>query len=188
MSANNTSRNRPFRVGEAVVLPASNEIQVSGRTIRIEPRFISILGCLAKAPGKPISRSELLDAAWDKNGGTDEGLTQAISHLRRLLGDCAKKPRVIETLPKRGYRLIGSPVPREAPHVERAVRIRGPAARKRLPIWTALAVCLLLGALAIAMMSDKFVDESIMALSDLIDEDPDYDFDIDFEDNVDPDP
>ena len=177
------SGDRPFRIGETVVLPASNELLKSGKTIRVEPRLIRILCCLARSPGESVARTELLNSAWGDGAGTDESLTQAISHLRRLLGDSARNPRTIQTLPKRGYRLVDPPVSLEAQHAGPIIA----APRRRLS-WMTLAACMLLTALPAAMTMDRPAPASDSTQSEWIDEDPDYDFDFDFEDNVDPNP
>lgn len=96
----------PFHVGVAFVEPALNQIRCNGTPHHIEPRVMQVLLCLAERPGEPRTRDQLLEAVWDDAYPHDEGLTQAVSKLRKALGDDARQPRFIETIPKVGYRLI----------------------------------------------------------------------------------
>lgn len=65
-----------------------------------------VLTCLASRPGQVVSREELLDTVWSKVVVNEEALTQAISQIRRVMGDDPRHPQVIQTIPKGGYRLI----------------------------------------------------------------------------------
>jgi len=65
-----------------------------------------VLCCLALSPGRVVSRSALLDAVWSKAVVNEEALTQAISQLRRVFGDDARRPEFIQTIHKTGYRLV----------------------------------------------------------------------------------
>jgi hypothetical protein len=67
---------------------------------------MEVLVALAGSAGKVVGREELLSAVWPGVVVSDEVLTQAVIKLRKALGDTAKKPEYIETIPKRGYRLI----------------------------------------------------------------------------------
>jgi DNA-binding winged helix-turn-helix (wHTH) protein len=75
--------------------------QQAGTIVRVEPRVIKLLCLLAEHPEKPVSREMIIKEIWNDYPGGDEGLNQAISVLRKLLGDDEKK--IIETLPKIGY-------------------------------------------------------------------------------------
>ena len=97
-----------FYLGEVAIHPAQHRVQRNGIAERIEPRLMTLLLRLAAEPGAVISRADLLQAAWPEGCGSDEGLTKAISGLRRALGDNARDARVIETVPKRGYRLVAA--------------------------------------------------------------------------------
>lgn len=73
---------------------------------RIEPKVAEVLVYLARRAGQVVSREELLSAVWPGVVVGDDALTQAIIKLRKALGDDARRPAYIETLSKRGYRLI----------------------------------------------------------------------------------
>ena len=83
--------------------PATNivkEIKGANET-RLEPRLMLLLCILSKNEGKVVSREFLVKEIWNDYGGADEGLTQAISFLRKVIGDHNKE--IIETVPKKGY-------------------------------------------------------------------------------------
>jgi len=83
--------------------PATNtvkEIKGANET-RLEPRLMLLLCLLTQNEGKVVSREFLIKEIWNDYGGADEGLTQAISFLRKVIGD--QKKEIIETVPKKGY-------------------------------------------------------------------------------------
>jgi DNA-binding winged helix-turn-helix (wHTH) protein len=73
---------------------------------RLEPRIMQLLTILCENNGKLVPREKLISEIWNDYGGADEGLTQGISLLRKILGDASKQ--IIKTVPKRGYILHGS--------------------------------------------------------------------------------
>lgn len=75
---------------------------------RIEPKAIQLLAVLAETPNQLVDKQQLLDTLWPRQALTDEPLTRCVSRLRKTLHDNPKKPQFIETLPKRGYRLIAT--------------------------------------------------------------------------------
>lgn len=95
-----------LRIGEWWVDPAANEIGRAGETVRIEPKAMQVLIALADRPGRVASREGLLATVWPGVVVGDEALTQAIIKLRKALGDNPRRPSYIETISKRGYRLI----------------------------------------------------------------------------------
>ncbi len=95
-----------FSIGAYQVEPTSCTIRHHTTMQKIEPRVMKVLECLAHRPGRVVLRDDLLTAAWGHGTPNDEGLTQAICRLRKVFGDRAKHPTVIETVPKVGYRLI----------------------------------------------------------------------------------
>lgn len=94
-----------FEIGSIVIEPSSNTIINNGARHRIEPRLMSLMVRLYSAMGEVVSRDELLNDVWHDQPGSDEALTQAISRLRREIGDSSNQPTIIETIPKRGYRM-----------------------------------------------------------------------------------
>jgi DNA-binding winged helix-turn-helix (wHTH) protein/Tol biopolymer transport system component len=101
-------RLQAFRVGEWLVHAQRNELSRDGVSTRVQPRLIQLLRQLALAGGRTVTREELLDAAWSRRMVNDEVLSRAIADLRQALGDDARQPRYLETIPKLGYRLIAA--------------------------------------------------------------------------------
>jgi len=72
---------------------------------RVPGKFMEVLACLAR-DGGVVSRQELLDRVWPQQIVVEECLTRAVSELRKVLGDDPRRPRYIETIHKKGYRLL----------------------------------------------------------------------------------
>ena len=69
---------------------------------------MDLLTYLAAHRGDVVSKDHLLDGVWGTKSVSESALTRTVTELRQVLGDAAHEPRVLETIPKRGYRLIGS--------------------------------------------------------------------------------
>ncbi|MEZ5463261.1 winged helix-turn-helix domain-containing protein [Dokdonella sp.] len=95
-----------FRVGDWHADARTGEIQSGDQVERLEPKTMDLLRLLADHPGKVLSREQILEAVWPHVVVADDALARAMFKLRRALGDDAKAARYVETLPKRGYRLI----------------------------------------------------------------------------------
>lgn len=95
-----------FHIDRWLVIPDRNQIERDGKTIRLEPRVMQVLLCLAGRPGEVISRETIIDTVWSGTVVCEDALTKAISELRQVLGDDTSSPHIIETIRKRGYRLI----------------------------------------------------------------------------------
>ena len=93
-------------IGDWLVDPSSGEITREGQTIRLEVRSMRLLLCLAERPGEVVSIDELLNRGWGDVAVSSDSVYQAMTSLRRQLGDDAKQPRYIETVPRLGYRLV----------------------------------------------------------------------------------
>jgi len=97
-----------FRMTDWLVQPQLNRLtRADGETVQLEPKMMDVLVRLARTPGEVVSREALIDAVWPEVFISESVLTRAIAGLRRALGDDARRPRFIETISKRGYRLIG---------------------------------------------------------------------------------
>lgn len=95
-----------FGVGHWRVDPALNSVAGPMETAHLEPKVMEVLVCLAEHASDVVSKDLLLRAVWPDTSVTDDVLTRAIFELRRVFGDEVRSPRVIQTIPKRGYRLI----------------------------------------------------------------------------------
>ncbi|MFU8832226.1 MAG: winged helix-turn-helix domain-containing tetratricopeptide repeat protein, partial [Wenzhouxiangella sp.] len=95
-----------FRLMQWQVRPDQNRLVGNGSDIRLTPRAMEVLVCLAENAGQMVTRQDFSERVWSPAIVTDDALTRCISELRRKLGDQASRPRFIETIPKRGYRLV----------------------------------------------------------------------------------
>jgi TolB-like protein/DNA-binding winged helix-turn-helix (wHTH) protein len=100
-----------FRVGPWLVQPNLNTVSRNGTAIRLEPKVMEVLVCLAGHAGEPLPKETLLRAVWPDTFVSEAVLSRCISELRRVFEDDARQSRIIETIPKRGYRLV-APVER----------------------------------------------------------------------------
>ncbi len=98
----------PFRLGEWLVEPRLNRLTRGGESIQIELKMMDVLVCLAGHAGELVTRQELIDTVWAIEFITEKTLTRAVAELRRTLGDDAKEPTYIETIHRKGYRLIAA--------------------------------------------------------------------------------
>jgi adenylate cyclase len=98
--------NGDFRVGPWLVAPGLNSISREGTTVRLEPKVMEVLVCLAQHPGETLPKETIFHTVWSSTFVTDDVLTHSISELRRAFQDDAREPRIIQTIPKRGYRLV----------------------------------------------------------------------------------
>ena len=96
----------PFRLGEWLVEPSLNRVSRGGTTIQLELKVMDVLVCLAERAGQMVTRFEIIDRVWATEFIADNTLTRAIKELRNALGDDARNPSFIETIHRRGYRLI----------------------------------------------------------------------------------
>jgi DNA-binding winged helix-turn-helix (wHTH) protein len=88
----------------------SGELRKHGTKLKLGDQPFSVLAILLAQPGDVVTREDLQKQLWptDTFVDFDRGLNKAINRLRDALGDSADAPRFIETLPKRGYRFIGT--------------------------------------------------------------------------------
>jgi len=96
-----------MRFGTFEVNLQSRELRKHGMRIRLEEKPFQILEMLLDRAGLVVTRSMLRERLWpDTYVGYEHGLNTAINKLRDLLGDSARSPRFVETLPRLGYRFI----------------------------------------------------------------------------------
>ncbi len=101
----------PLQIGEWRVDPRADEIEADGRVIKLEPLRMRLLMALAERPGEVVLSNELLDTVWKGAIVTPSSLYQSVAQLRQLLGDSVTEPRYIETVPRKGYRLVAPVLP-----------------------------------------------------------------------------
>jgi len=98
-----------FTIGDWTVTVATNELTQGEKCVRLEARTMDVLCCLYEHRGLVVSKETLIEQVWKLHVVSDHSITVAISDLRRALGCSSKNPKFIETISKRGYRLISSP-------------------------------------------------------------------------------
>ena len=112
-----------FRLGDWTVEPDLNQLSAQGRAVQVEPKAMAVLLHLADRPGQVVGREALLAQVWPGVVVGDDSLTQVIIKLRKALGDDPDRPAYIQTVTKRGYRLV-APVLRPAGTAAPPVRRR----------------------------------------------------------------
>ena len=124
----------------------TGELRKAGLRIKLQPQPARILAFLASRPGQLATREEIQAAVWGADApiDIDQSLNFCIKQIRAALGDDPETPRYIETIPRRGYRFIGSV---EIPDRQTAVP-PGIAARFRARTLVLLSSLLALGAYA----------------------------------------
>lgn len=124
-----------FRLGGSTIAPSLNEISSAGRVTRVRPKSMDVLVWLAERAGDVVSRAEILDGVWGDVAVSADTLTQAIVELRKAFGDDRRRRRIIETIPRRGYRLLPA-VERDtaARHLDAQASRIAPASRDAL-LW-----------------------------------------------------
>jgi len=98
----NVPRSAPFKLLDRLVDPETNQID----GVRLNDKAMAVLLCLVDAAPRIVTHDTLLDAVWPNVIVTDNAVHQAVTHLRRALGDNTRAPRFIENIPRRGYRLL----------------------------------------------------------------------------------
>jgi len=111
-SREHTSMVGPRAAGLALQ-ETSRELVAGDARIRLQEQPFQILQLLLARAGAVITRDELRERLWPNGTFVDfeHSLNAAVKRLRAALGDDAKAPRYIETLPRRGYRWIASTIP-----------------------------------------------------------------------------
>ena len=108
---NESSGSQIIRFGTFELDVRAGELRKRGAKIRLQEQPLRILEMLLAHPGQLVTREELRSRLWpsDTFVDFDHGLNKAINKLREALGDSAESPRFVETIPRRGYRMIATP-------------------------------------------------------------------------------
>jgi DNA-binding winged helix-turn-helix (wHTH) protein len=110
-----------FRIDDWLIQPQINSVEKDGKTWHLEPKVMQVLLHLASHPNEVLSKDRILEAVWHNTFVGDDVLVRCISEIRYVFGDDPKSSRVIQTIPKGGYRLIAA-VTAEAPTVIEAAK------------------------------------------------------------------
>lgn len=95
-----------FCVGNWRIEPDFDRISSGNEQVRIPPRVMQVLVCLAAHAGEVVTRRQLIDDVWSTRYVTAAALTRSIFLLRKALRDDPKDPSYVHTVPRRGYRLV----------------------------------------------------------------------------------
>lgn len=132
MAVNNLSqrsnRSEPsdFKLGDWWVRPLRNELQRSAESVQVEPRSMAVLVCLARHAPRIVGKEQLVEEVWSESPFIgDDAITHAIWELRKALGDSARDPVYIQTVPRKGYCIVaeilrpqGAPLPLVGAHID----------------------------------------------------------------------
>jgi transcriptional activator of cad operon len=152
-------KSETLRIGAWYVNPASGEIrrdkEQGGETVRLDERAMRLLLCLAQHAGEIVAIDELLNQVWPGINVGQDSVYQAVTSLRRVLGDDAKNPVFIATIPRLGYKMVAT-VTRDPEQVQHGspgappptMAVTSPTAAHRSPgrvVWTVAAAFALCG-------------------------------------------
>jgi adenylate cyclase len=105
---------RKLWIGDWLVEPDLNRISSADKLVSIEPKVAEVLMYLADHAGEVLSKKEIVHSVWSGTFVSNQVLNYSISELRKAFGDDVKNPKIIQTIQRRGYRLI-APVTQHAP-------------------------------------------------------------------------
>ena len=96
----------PFKVGEWIVEPSLDRVSRNGEVRGLRPQVMELLVYLAERPGEVVSTDQLLDDLWDGRVVTEGSVYNCVSELRVALTSQGDGNSAVETIPKKGYRLV----------------------------------------------------------------------------------
>ena len=100
-----------FTLGKWVVRPADGSLVSAGTARRLEPLLMDLLVFLCSRPRRVVTKDEVLEHVWHGRFVSEDTLKASFYQLRKALDGAARAPQYVETLPKRGYRMLIEPVP-----------------------------------------------------------------------------
>jgi DNA-binding winged helix-turn-helix (wHTH) protein len=96
----------------------NQEVRRGSRVISLRPKSFAVLQFLAENPGRLVTQTELLKAVWGSTAVSDGLLRNYVMDVRQALGDAASNPRIIETLPRRGFRFLPKVTVESGPYAD----------------------------------------------------------------------
>lgn len=148
-----TASPRFLQIGDLVLDSERNCLLRDGEALRLEPRVTALLIYLAEADGRLVTKEELIREVW-RTHVVDEAVHRAMSLLRTALGDDPRAPKLVETVPGKGYRLLTA-----------ATSVKGPIVVQR-PTRTMVVAALAglaVGALLTLLTTNLSRDEPVYA-------------------------
>lgn len=115
----------------------SGEVRRGGAVHRLEPQPAALLALLMSRPGELVTRQEVIATLWGNHTTVNfqDGLNYSVRQIRLALGDQARQPRFVETIPRRGYRFVAA---------EQARQVARPRASTTPTRWVAVTLTLVL--------------------------------------------
>ena len=98
-----------FYLGDVFVDPRDGQIRGPAGSSHLPPKAMEVLLCLASTPQDLVTREHLIESVWGEGHGSHEALNHAVGEIRHALGDQHDHPTYVQTLPRRGYRLLVEP-------------------------------------------------------------------------------
>ena len=123
-----------FAFGPFVLNPESGTLLRQGLPVPVGYRGIRLLGALMKSPGEVVTKSALIDAAWQGMAVEEGNLTVQIASLRKLLGPSAEGGDWIATVPRVGYRFTGAGRDDRNEHRRKSTGVRARPIDRRAPV------------------------------------------------------
>jgi TolB-like protein len=111
-----------FRLGDWLIEPSLVRISKPGKAGHVRAKVMDLLVYFAQHAGEVIPKAVLLQDVWGTDSISESALTRTIAELRQAFGDDVDEPTILETIPRRGYRLIATVA--EAPRAEPAEMTR----------------------------------------------------------------
>jgi len=98
-----------FRLGTLMIEPLTGKVTDPAGSRHMPPKAMQILVCLAENYGDLVTQKMLIEKAWGGGHASAAALSHAVSEIRHALSDHSDNPQFIQTIPKRGYRLLVEP-------------------------------------------------------------------------------
>ncbi|HSS35815.1 MAG TPA: winged helix-turn-helix domain-containing protein, partial [Patescibacteria group bacterium] len=100
-----TPREPILAVGDVTIGPATHDVQVRGRQVRLTAKEFALLEVLARHPGQIFAQDRLIDALWDADFAAGSNVVEVYIHSLRRKIDGGRRDGLIETVRGAGYRL-----------------------------------------------------------------------------------
>ncbi len=146
-----------YRLGPVTLDAERDALSGPGGQVQLQPRVTDLVVFLVRRAGEVVTREELIEGVWESYPGADQSLTNAASKFRQALEQAGGDREMLETVPRRGYRLReAEPVFESAGH--------GVARHRRLAI-AAVMLLALVGLFLFDRNSPQDADNSIAVLA-----------------------
>lgn len=104
----NSSSKQIFRFGDVEVDRSQGCIRRGGKEVHLRQQTFQVMIYLLENRERLVTKDELMQSIWKETTVTDDALVQCVMDIRRAIGDDSRSPHFIKTLPKVGYRFVGS--------------------------------------------------------------------------------